>query len=67
VAATSTHRHDVAHQELVLEPHGVTSSAVIAAAAALAFLARPGAHRSVLAGGVAQELGRLAEGGSNLR
>jgi hypothetical protein len=32
-AATSTRRHDVAHQELALEPHGVTRAAAIAAAA----------------------------------
>lgn len=44
----------------------VTSSMPIAVAAALAVPARPGARCSVLAGDVAQELGRLAEGGSNL-
>jgi hypothetical protein len=43
-AATSTRRHDVAHQELALEPHGVTSSAAIAAAAVLTSPARLGAR-----------------------
>jgi hypothetical protein len=37
-----------------------------AAAAALAFLARVGACRSVIAGDVAQALGRFTEGGGNL-
>jgi hypothetical protein len=68
-AATSTRRHGVAHQELELEPHGPHQLGGIAAAVlavVLAVPARPGARRSVLAGDVAHELGRLAEGGSNL-
>jgi hypothetical protein len=41
-------------------------SSPTAAAAALAFLARVGACRSVIAGDVAQALGRFTEGGGNL-